>query len=222
MSTGEFLTGLLPAAVGLLVTPAAIIGCVLLLQSKRPVANAGAFAAGFLADYLVVAGAALLGGAGRQDPTAAATDVKNWISLLVGALFLLGGLAGLRRRPARSAAAPKWMTELENAGPRRAFLSGVALSLVNPNVFILLSGLSVVTAADVSPGVAVLGTVVLLVGCALDFVIPVGLFVLLGERARQALDVTRAWMLRHSRALGTGVLLVFGVLFLVRGLTALL
>ena len=32
----------------------------------------------------------------------------------------------------------------------------------------------------------------------------------LGERARRALDTTRARMLRHNRALGTGVLLVLG------------
>ncbi|MBF4997428.1 hypothetical protein IRT45_09680 [Nocardia sp. BSTN01] len=39
---GDLLVLLLPEVIGLIVTPGAVAGCVLLLQSHRPIANAGA------------------------------------------------------------------------------------------------------------------------------------------------------------------------------------
>ncbi|MCD7052724.1 hypothetical protein LRS58_18575 [Rhodococcus sp. BH2-1] len=76
---GELILQLLPELAGMAVTPAAIAGCVLLLQTKRPLANALAFATAFMIAYTAIGGAALLGGATHD--TSRSGDVSHWAGL---------------------------------------------------------------------------------------------------------------------------------------------
>lgn len=209
---------LLPEMLGLLVTPAAVVGCVLLLQSGRAVRNAFAFGAAFLLVYLQIAVAGLLGGAGDRHATPSA--VAHWVGFLVGLLFLGIGAWLLLRPPVR-AGPPRWLTELESAGARRAFAVGLVLAVLNPNLFIMLSGVSVIASSGAGAAASVGASLLLLLSAALDFLIPIGMYVLLGVRARTALDNAKRWMVANDRMLAIGVLLVFGLLFTGRGLLAL-
>ncbi len=65
---------LIPEFVGLILTPAAIAGCILLLQSQHPYGNAVAFAAAFLVLYTAI----------------------SIVVLAIGAIFLGRGLGDLR------------------------------------------------------------------------------------------------------------------------------
>lgn len=53
------------------------------------------------------------------------------------------------------------MQQLAAAKPRGAFSIGAALSIVNPNLTIMISGMTVIAAAETSPGTAVFGTTLL-------------------------------------------------------------
>ncbi|MFC4125316.1 GAP family protein [Nocardia rhizosphaerae] len=110
------------------------------------------------------------------------------------------------------------LAELESAGPRKAFALGVVLGVLNPNLFIMLAGMSVISSSAVSVGAALLAILVLLIAAIADFLIPIGLFVVFGARAERRLVALETWMLGHSRALTLGVLLGFGTLFAVRGI----
>lgn len=216
---GELIAQLIPEMIGLILTPGAVVGCILLLHTRDAVRTASLFGAGFLVVYVFVAIAALLGGA--SDPDATEPAVSHWAGLVVGVLFLLAG-AWLSRRPRRPADdRPKILAELESAGPRRAFVIGVALGVLNPNLFIMMSGMSIVAASPVGVGGALVGTLLLLIAAALDFAVPIGVYAALGDRARRGLDALEAWMLGHSRALTLAVLFGFGALFTIRGLVNL-
>ncbi|OMQ24341.1 GAP family protein [Rhodococcus sp. D-1] len=144
---GELLAQLLPEMIGLILTPGAILGCILLLRSQRPAPSAGAFGAGFCLVYVFIAVSALLGGA--SDPDATTPDVSHGAGLVVGALFLIAAV-WLSVRPRRQRAErPKVLRELETAGPRRAFVIGVALGVLNPNLFIMMSGMSIIASSPV-------------------------------------------------------------------------
>ncbi|MEV6217419.1 GAP family protein [Nocardia sp. NPDC051833] len=212
---GELIAALFPEMLGLIVTPAAIAGCVLLLQSRRAVANAAAFAAAFLVVYGQVAVTALLGGAAQSNSTA--ETVSHWAGLVVGVMFLVAGAWVWVRRPAADTAPPKFLTELEAAGPRKAFSAGLVLAIVNPNLFIMMSGMSVIASSPTTTASALVGTALLLLAAALDFLIPIGLYLALGDRARTGLDRAKEWMLRNNRRLSIGVLIGFGALFTIRG-----
>ncbi|MFD6400060.1 GAP family protein [Nocardia sp. NPDC060249] len=141
---------LLPEIVGLMVTPGAVIGRVLLLRSRDPMRNASTFGLGFLVVYSVV-----------------------------------------------------------------------VLGVLNPNLFIMMSGMSVIASSAVGLEAALLATVILLVAAVVDFLIPIGIYLAMGERAEHGLAVAQAWMLRHSRVLTLSVLLGFGALFTARGIVNL-
>ncbi|WP_054812861.1 GAP family protein [Nocardia arizonensis] len=216
---GELFWQLLPEMIGLLVTPAAVVGCVLLLQSGNAVRNAYIFGAAFLLVYSQIGVAGLLGGAG--EPHAASPAVAHWVGLLVGLLFLAIGAWLLLRRPVRGGRPPGWAGELGSAVTRKAFAVGLVLAVLNPNLLIMLSGVSVIAGSGVGVGGAIGATALLLFCAALDFLIPIGMYILLGVRARAVLDVVKRWMVVHDRLLAVCVFVGFGLLFTGRGLVAL-
>ncbi|AQA20785.1 hypothetical protein BTZ20_5500 [Rhodococcus sp. MTM3W5.2] len=217
---GELILLLIPEMIGLVITPAAIAGCVLLLQSDNPIRNALSFGGAFLMVYTVIGVAALLGGAG--DPSATSQTVSHWIGLCVGVLFLVVGLFQLLQRRKLVAETPKWMLELEEATPRTSFVIGLLLANLNPNLFIMLSGMSIISSYGSTWPEALVGTVLLLLASVLDFLVPIGVYLLLGDRARRGLDRAKTWMIRRNKELGVGVFLGFGVLFTLRGALALI
>jgi hypothetical protein len=173
---GDLLVVLLPEMFGLIVTPGAIAGCVLLLlRSRSPVPSALAFGGAFVTVYTLIALAAILGGA--SDPGAVSPDTSHGTGLVVGVLFLL---------------------------------------------FLMISGMSYIAGSPEGPGTALLATLLLLVAASFDFLVPIGVYLALGDRARIWLGALEKWVLRHSRGLSLAVLFGFGALFTARGLVNLL
>ena len=111
---------------------------------------------------------------------------------------------------------------LEHARPTGAFMAGVVLAIANPNVFLLLSGLSIIVAEASSHGEQAAGAVFLLCGVAIDFVIPVLVYALFGRRARTWLIEMKTWLIAHDRVTTLVILYGFGVIFAGRGLGNLL
>ncbi|NEW34484.1 hypothetical protein GV791_18250 [Nocardia cyriacigeorgica] len=217
----DLLVVLLPEMTGLVVTPGAIAGCILLLHSRRPVGNALAFGGAFVAVYALIAISALLGGA--SDPGATSKDVAHGTGLIVGLLFLLAGLWMLFRRPVERVRTepPKLLRELESSGPQRAFVIGIALAVLNPNLFLMMSGMSAISSSDASPAAALGATALLLLAASLDFLVPIAVYVIAGDRAQRWLDAMQIWMIRNSRPMTLAVLFGFGALFAARGIVDL-
>ena len=256
----ELIGLLLPEMVGLAVTPAAVVACLLLLSSSHPWRNVAVFAGVFACVYAAVA--ALIWGVG--DAAGASDDhqdtVRGWVSLALGLLFLLGAAAsGLRRSggslPSRGAApriravddvsggtdalprpaadlataaapgadeqVPGWVRQLRDPAPRLVVTSALVLSVVNPNVAILASGIGVVMTAEVSGSTQLVGVILLLSSSMADFVVPALIFAFAGARGRQGLVAATSWLVRHNRAIGVGVLIFFGLLFSSRGFSVL-
>lgn len=204
----------------MIITPAAIAGCVLLLQTKRALANAFAFFGAFMIAYTAIGITALLGGATHE--TARSGAVSHWAGLAVGLVFVAFGVTQLVRKRTPSDTGPEWMQQLANAKPRGAFVMGAALSIVNPNLAIMISGMTVIAAADTTPATAVTGTLLLLLAAALDFLVPIGIYVAFGKRAQDGLASVKTWMTAHDRPLSIAVFFGFGALFVFRSLSALL
>lgn len=210
---------LLPVVIGLLLTPAAIVGTILLLQSDHPLANAIAFGSGFLISYVVIC--ALVLSVGRAADASGEGTIKYVVHLAVGVLFIAVGLVMMRRRPVPGTT-PRWMQMLDDCRPRKAFVVGIVMSLVNPNLFILLSGLAIVATMHDGLGDEIGGTCLLLGAVALLFALPIAVYLVFGDEAKDRLLGAKGWMVRHDRPLTLGVLFGFGALFAVQGLVGLL
>lgn len=215
---GELILQLLPELAGMAVTPAAIAGCVLLLQTKRALANSFAFFAAFMIVYTAIGVAALLGGATGDTRSHVAS---HWAGLAVGLIFVAFGVAQSVRKRTPSDTGPEWMQQLANAKPRGAFVMGAALSVVNPNLAIMISGMTIIAASDTTTASAVTGTALLLLAAALDFLVPIGIYVAFGKRAQDGLAAVKKWMLGHDRPLTLCVFFGFGALFVIRNVVAL-
>lgn len=89
---GELLAQLVPEIIGLAATPAAIVACLLLLGSHRPYRNVAVFGGTVLVLYSILGAIALAAGRSTgAQATEEATTVRDWIGLVVGLLFLVGG-----------------------------------------------------------------------------------------------------------------------------------
>jgi hypothetical protein len=224
---GDLLAQLVPEIIGLAATPAAIVACLLLLGSRRPYRNVAIFGGTVLVLYSILGAVALTAGRSVEaQTTEEATTARDWLGLVIGLLFLVGGVVALVRRPAprpeggpegAGEHVPGWARKL--AAPTPATLVGVALvlALVNPNVAIFFSGVGAVVAADVTVGEQVLGLLVLVLASVLDHLVPTVLYAVAGIPGRHRLHAMRDWLVRNDRVIGAVVLLVFGVMFTVRG-----
>jgi threonine/homoserine/homoserine lactone efflux protein len=217
---GSLLVELLPFAAGLAVTPAAIAAGILFLSSKRPLANAIAFAAAFSVVYAAIAGVVL---AAAQAATEPLVDerTKQVITLAVGLLLLGLALVTLLRQGGGRPERPRWMEAVEQARPAGAFGLGLALAVLNPNVPILLAGLTTIVAAEVSGADHLAGVVFLLLGSQLGLAGPILWYVVRPASAGRGLDRLKGWLARHARLVDLGVLGVFGALFTLKGLAGL-
>lgn len=157
----------------------------------------------------------MLGGATERSPQAGA--VAAWVGICVGALFLVLGVASAIRARKRDTE-PAWVGRLTDARPYGAFVMGAAMSLINPNIALMLSGTSSIAASDTSAAGSIVGTVLLVGAAALDFMLPLGVYLLLGGRADNILNPVKRWLIAHEAVLSAGVLLGFGVVFVFRGI----
>jgi threonine/homoserine/homoserine lactone efflux protein len=103
--------------------------------------------------------------------------------------------------------------------PRLVIIASLLLSVINPNLAILLSGLGIVVTADVSTAQQVVGVLALRGASLLDFVISVLAFVVSGEAGRAFLRRVTLWLIRHNQTLCVVLLTAFGLLFAVRGIS---
>ncbi|WP_459984117.1 GAP family protein [Nocardioides sp. AN3] len=225
---GDLVAALLPALLGLLATPAAIIACLVLLETRRPVLNVSVFALMFLLVYGALSFAVLgsgrlgerLGGPSGEDPA----TVRGWTSGLLGVLFLaLGAVILLRDAPEPHDAepVPGWVRRLRDPSVRSVMTLGLALAVLNPHIAILGVGLGVVLTADISPTGQMVGVTLLLAASMMDFVVPPIAYALGGPAAGSRLREATAWMVLHTRLLSALVLVLLGLLFSLHGLAQL-
>jgi threonine/homoserine/homoserine lactone efflux protein len=193
-------------------------------RHQRPLPNTLSFAGAFALNYLILSAIVLwVGSVATTSQEAEAGVVRYLVSLLMGLLFLGIGLAVLlRHHVGVTGGEPHWAVVLETATPVRAFLGGFALSLINPNVVILLSGLTFIITSGETMGTQALGALTLVLASLIPFALPIGVYLAMGERGKELLRRIFGWMMEHDKALTAGTLFFFGAIFVGRGLGGLL
>ncbi|SDU78845.1 GAP family protein [Jiangella alkaliphila] len=217
---GDLVVDLIPSMLGLLVTPAAIAGAILLLSTARPFANAMAFTAGFLLAYGIIAAIVVTVAAARSEPLLSAR-AKATVECVVGMVLLLLALTLIARRanrPRARRAKKSFAARLDEATPPFAFGAGLALAIINPNIPILVAGLAVVAASDTGH---VLGAGLLVLAAISGMLIPILWRWLAPRSAPGRLDRVKTAISAHDRAINITVLLVFGTTFTMKGLIGL-
>jgi threonine/homoserine/homoserine lactone efflux protein len=222
---GQAIGGSLPLAVGVALSPAAIIAVVLMLTTGRARVNGPAFVLGWLIGLAVIGGIVLAVAkpADASSSGAPATWV-SWLKIVLGVLLLLVALRQFRSRPREEeqAALPKWMGAIDNFKPPAAFGAGALLSALNPKNLLLAVGVAAAIAQTGIPGgqQAIAYLVFAVIG-TLGIAVPVGIYFAMGTRSADLLAKLRDWMGQHNAVIMTVLCLIIAAKLIGDGISGL-
>src|SRR5712691_3131505 len=195
---GQAIGDMLPAAVGVAISPLPIVAMVLMLVTARGRSNGPAFLAGWVVG-VAGAGAILLAiasGASASDQGQPA-DWVSWLELVLGVLLLLLALKKWRGRPhhGEDPVTPKWMGALDSFTPPKAAGAGVVLSAVNPkNLLLIVAGMAAIARTGVSAGDQAVALIVFTVIASIGVAAPLVIYFALGDRSGELLDRLNTWL----------------------------
>ncbi|MEV7692138.1 GAP family protein [Microbacterium sp. NPDC089189] len=236
----DLIVSLLPLALGIVMSPLAIMALVAVLLSRRARANGIAFLTGWVSAVALAVGGSfwVLGLLDLHDVGTPPVWVAL-VRLLLGLLLLAGagwvyrkGTRHARRMAAAetpaqvTAAAPQlpgWLRSVETFTPARSFALGLGIFLLNPIDLscAVLAALDTRLAA-LAPTTDAVVLIAFGVASVLPIVLPVVLVLVRREAAAPVLARVRTWIASHTSVLNAALVLVIAVLQLQKAVSALL
>jgi hypothetical protein len=214
------LGALLPLAIAVTISPIPIIAEILLLFTKKPVANAGAYLAGFIVGIAVVLGilvvVANVINLSKSGPSKGAGTVQ----ILLGVLLLVAAVRRFRSRPepGEVAQTPKWMNGIAGFTPGRSLGIGAAIGAANPkNIAVGVAAAVTVSAASLSAGQTTISIVAYVVVAALGVAAPLMVTISFRDRAQLILNGWKTWLGQNNAAVMAVLFLVFAVILIGKG-----
>jgi hypothetical protein len=217
---------LLPVLFAMMISPARTLAVILLLHTPRSTATASGYVAGMIS-AMVLQGAAL--GAGMSLVGLTSDDRSDDLAIFVGTLFIVGGVI-LLAGAFKIATAPKSgggslasaLEKLERVEPGGAYKIGFGWLFASPKQWVfVLTAVAVIFAADLRPIASLANYSVFTVLVQAAYVLIIGSFVLAREPVGRLLDRVFAWIKSHLKATAIGLFAGFGIVFLLKGFSAL-
>jgi hypothetical protein len=197
---GQAIGGSLPLAVGIALSPVAIIAVVLMLTTEKARVNGPAFTLGWLAGLgvigvivLVIAGPA--GGSSSGEP---ATWV-SWLKIVLGVLLLLVAARQFRGRPRgqEEPEIPKWMGAIDTLNPK--------------NLLLAVGGAAAIAQTGISGGQQAIAYLVFALIGTIGVAAPLVIYFAMGKRSADVLGKLKDWMAQHNAVIMTVLCLIIGV-----------
>jgi hypothetical protein len=219
------LTGLLPLAVVVAVSPVPIVAVVLMLLAPR----AGGTGAGFLVGWIagiggVTTAVLLLVGDDSTDSDRWAS-VASYVELGLGVLLLALAVRQWWSRPkdGEETVLPAWLAGIDRLTVARAGGLGLLLSAANPKALLVCIAAGLAIAAGALPAVDSAWSVGVFTAVAASSVAVLVLaHAVGGVRIARPLRSLRGWLTAHSAAATASLLGVIGVVLVVQGAGGLL
>ncbi|MFE9256633.1 GAP family protein [Streptomyces sp. NPDC006879] len=213
---GEAIGSMLASAVGIAISPLPLVAVILMLTTPRGRTNGMAFTAGWVGALALVVGLVVAVGSGLEGDGDTSTG-PQWLKLALGVVFLLLALRQWRNRPrgGQQAPPPKWMRAMDRFTPSKAAALAVVLVAANPkNLALALGGAASIASSPAGAGAkAVASALMVLIG-SLCTLLPLGVYLLGGERAARVLDSWKNWMSLHNAAIMATILLALGAKYI--------
>jgi hypothetical protein len=214
---------MLPLAIGIAISPLAIVAVILILTTPQARTNGPAFLGGWLLALAVVGGVALVAtdAADSADSSGPRTIVAL-VKIGLGVVLFFLAWRGFRNRPkpGEDAPLPKWMAALDRFTPVRSLAVGALFGGVKPKNLILAAAAAAGIAGSGLGGaqqVVVLLLMILLASIAI--IVPVTVYFLLGaEKAARVLDGWKTWLQANNSTVMIVLFVVFGVVLVGKGI----
>jgi Sap, sulfolipid-1-addressing protein len=218
------LGALLPLAIAVTISPIPMIAEILLLFTKKPVANAGAYLAGFVVGVAVVLGILVVVAnainLSKSGPSKGAATVQ----LILGILLLGSAVRRFRSRPKSGEIAPppKGMESIAGFTPAKSLGVGTAIGAANPkNIAVSVAGAVAISSAGLSAGQTMVSIAVYVVIAALGAAAPLAVLVGLGDKAHGILEGWKTWLGQNNAAVMAVLFLVFAVVLIGKGIAGI-
>lgn len=152
-----------------------------------------------------------------------ARSVSEGFFLIAGLLLLILAVRNYFVEDDPDTPPPKFMTLLAKLGPIKLFGLGIGIAIIQPRflVFVLL-GASMIAEARLSTTENFISLFVLALLMVWPMLIPVVVFLIMGERRDEAMNAMKSWLQNNQRKTNVVVMVIFGILLLVMGMTGIL
>ena len=217
---------LLPVLFALLISPARTIALILLLHTPRHATTAAGYVVGMISAMMAqgivfAAGFSLIG--------LTADERAGDLAVVVGVLFVVAGIimfVGAARFFFRAhdddSPPPPWFDKLEQATPKQAVTTGFGWLMVSPKQWVfVLTAVAVIYAADLEPASGLINYFVFTLLVQGAYVVIIAAYLLMPDRSEALLDALFGWLKRNLRVVVITLFSGFGLMFLVKGLSAL-
>lgn len=212
-------------AVGVAMSPMAIVGFILMLVSAGGMPKAWGFMAGWAVGtgVILVAIGALVSGT-ENEAGDSNSAILGWVRILLGLGMAFLAWRTWQKRPADGEAAtlPGWMQAMDTVTPGKAVGLGVVLSAANPkNLPMVITSAGVIGQANLNGVETVVCCLVFVVLACLGMLIPIGIFLAAGDRGTSILDTARTWLVNNNATIMAVLFLILGVNIIGKGLGGL-
>ena len=218
---GLLLLEIVPVAVGIAVNPVPIIAALVMVGTRRPVANGSAFITALIVVMALFGGVVLvlvppssLAGSGSAEDYIAVA----WLVIGLGFLAAFFVLALRRPAPGRGDREPRWMALIERLGPAGAAVVGILLV----NYEMQAPALADILHARVSLVEAFVALAVFIAIAASTPAVPVILSIAAPDRVAGAVGPVKRWLTAHNRQILLVVFGVVGAIYTGKGLVAVI
>ena len=222
---GSTLSELLPLAIGIALSPVAIIAQILMLFGKRAGSNGPAFMLGWVLPLaicgsimLVVADTGKLGGGGTPGV------ISSVIQLLLGSLFLFIAYRSWKSRPepGEEPKLPAWMATLDSFSAGKSFGLAALLSSTSPkNMGLLASACILIAQGGLTGAQAWIVLAVFVVVAGISVIVPVLYYLIAGASAQETLTGWKTWLAANNGTVMIVLLLILGAKLVGAGLGGL-
>jgi threonine/homoserine/homoserine lactone efflux protein len=216
---------ILPLALVVTISPLNIIPAILLLFTSKPLVSALSFLAGFVAGVAVVLGLLVaLGGAADLAHDDGHAHWAGIVKLVLGVYLLYAAVKKFRGRPraGEDGVLPAWMNGIAGYSPGKALGVGVALGALNPkNLVVGVASAAAISAGGLSTTQQVVAGAIYVAVAVLGVVAPIGVMLLLGDRAPKVLESWNVWLRQNNPAVMSVLFVVFGVVLVGRGIAGI-
>jgi len=216
---------LLPMMLGAVLAPAWIIIVLLILRSNKGLVKAIAFVAGVTTVRLLqgfLFGHVLAGSAAAGE-TSGPSPVMSILLVVLGILLLISAIKSLMNEADPDAPPPKWMNKFDGATAPALFGLGIIFTLVAPKLWIFtLSAIGIIQAAHLSSSESLTAFLIYVLGAQSLIMLPLLLYAIAPRQSSSLLQAISDWLTRYNNQITLVVSLIFGILFLWKGLSGLL
>lgn len=220
------LSAALPLAIGAAVSPTVLIGIILILSiAERPKLSGIAFYIGAIVILLIVVVAGMIIGKGTAVASSKSPSVVSaYFDLTLGILLILFGIWRVIKKgdsaPDRNRFAGK--SKSASSDFIKYMILGLGMFAINftTTVLVFAAGKDIgISGAGFTDKLIVV--VILTVITLLVVEIPLLIYFTMPEHSEKLLNLLNVWMQKNSRYLMAGIMLIFGIYLLVKGINVL-